>query len=151
MWPVTKAGEHALLPCGTGYKGHKRRLCDASGMFGPVDESACEPIFCEQPGWTKTPVGESAELPCRPGHSGVWKRLCEEDGKFGHVISTCRQLYCAEDVDGEWAKTVAGTTAVSDVCPNGMVGERSRKCNINGEWEEEDVSACVSAVVANSA
>ena len=90
-------------------------------------------------------------MDCPSGYSGIKTRFCKADGTWEDVDSnSCKIIteveeskpeiiYCPED--GEWPKTEANNV-VSNICPSGYVGTQSRKCGINGTWEDIDMSNC---------
>ena len=41
IWPRTNINTEREISCGVGVMGTRTRFCDANGVWGPADESAC--------------------------------------------------------------------------------------------------------------
>ena len=95
----TKAGETAVKPCESGYIGNYRRLCNATGSWGPIINSCSQAVYClenEYKGftWPRTEVGKTVELTCPSDPNIKVSRTCRVTQEWGEttpetIPSTC--------------------------------------------------------------
>ena len=95
-------------------------------------------------GWPKTESGKTASQACPSGYTGNIVRTCENGLWKNEDRTNCTRVdevvYCPADAD--FPQTNVGQTA-EIACPQGTTGKRTRKCNTDGKWGNEDITKCI--------
>ncbi|KAK8805790.1 hypothetical protein WA158_002446 [Blastocystis sp. Blastoise] len=128
IWSPVPAGQYTIINCDIGYK---YRYCNPylTGWDDVID-FGCR--CAAENGLDITTSGQSVEIPCGKGSK---KATCSETGSWDMIdISTCSCT--SSPIYGE---AVANSTKYS-YCPE--EGYRTIECNINGQWENENLDNC---------
>jgi len=96
-WPATNSLQQAAGSCASGFLGNPRRLCQADGTFGPIQNpcvdasTTCPSQTFGTASWPSTFVGDVASGTCV---SGSPTRRCKVDGTWESLVQNhCQSIY----------------------------------------------------------
>ena len=117
----TLANSTAMIACPVGAEGFITRFCSPQGVWGAVNYSACQQIYCPQEGvWERTLAGLTIPGPCEEDQFGASQRTCSATGAWEVPdYSGCYDKGCLED--GGWATSPIETT-LRKPCGAGYTG-----------------------------
>lgn len=149
-WPAIAPGKYTYFykDCDDeGYYKTIRSYCNFGGNLTKPEISSCKIKKCPaESGYNETDIGKTILKECPSGFTGNITRKCINNvdqpfGKWEDEVNNCKAItHCPEN--GSWPQTIIESTATEN-CDSGFTGNKTRKCNSDGTWEDEDTSACV--------
>ncbi|KAK8807010.1 hypothetical protein WA158_003769 [Blastocystis sp. Blastoise] len=150
-WPETKINTYLQHNCDLYYSGLLSRSCDLHKTKNEYTVSwsdiqgKCEYIVCKGLLYVDTTKKECSV--CTNGitvYDEGTNKQCNHcsDTQYSDGKQCFEKHYCEQE--GEWKPTLANTSAYISCANENTKGYKSRKCLSNGQWDEVDLSECLS-------